>query len=393
VTHGRPVGPEQPAGGAGSESDAEALFEDAPCGYLVTTADGTIVRVNRTLSRMLGYAAAELVGRRRFADLLTVGGRLYHETHFAPMLALQASTHTIALELVRADEGRVPILVSSTVERAGDGRVVRVRSAILEASERRSYEHELLLAKQRAEAAESGAVALSRTLQQTLIPPALPSIPGLEVAAVFRPAGDGVSGDFYDVFAIAGGDWVVTIGDVTGKGAGAAVVTALVRYTLRAATVGHPLPSSALRMVNEVLVRDREIGFCTVALLRLSRRGESWGATVACAGHPLPLLRRRDGGVAELGRAGSMLGVFERPSFHDVGATLSPGDVVLLYTDGITEGRRDRDFYGEERLAGALAGAEGDAASIAGGVLADVMAFQGDVARDDIAAVAARVPG
>ena len=82
---------------------------------------------------------------------------------------------------------------------------------------------------------------LARTLQQTLIPPALPHDPGLDVAAVYRPAGDGdeIGGDFYDVFQIGVDDWVVAVGDVQGKGVDAAVVTALARYTIRAAAVEH----------------------------------------------------------------------------------------------------------------------------------------------------------
>ncbi len=104
---------------------------------------------------------------------------------------------------------------------------------MFDATERRSYERELLAAKRRAEESEVHASLLSRTLQQTLIPPEIPHIPGLDVAAVYRPAGDGeeIGGDFYDVFQIGVDDWMVAIGDVQGKGANAAVVTALARVS------------------------------------------------------------------------------------------------------------------------------------------------------------------
>jgi sigma-B regulation protein RsbU (phosphoserine phosphatase) len=369
--------------------NAEWLYERAPFGYLLTMPDGLILRANATFLEMTGYEVSDLVDRRRFAELLTIGGRLYHETHFAPMLQLQGETHSIALELVGAKRQRIAVLVSSTVDFDADGKPVMVRSAIVNASERRAYERELLAAKQLAEAAEARASALSRTLQQTLIPPALPEIPGLDVAAVYRPAGETLGGDFYDVFQIGTDDWAVAIGDVSGKGPEAAVVTALVRHTLRAATVGHPQPSRALAMLNEVLRRSGATRQCTVALLRLRRAAGEWTATLSCAGHPLPLLLRA-GALARIGRPGSMAAVFAEPRLFDTTIRLNPGDAILLYTDGITEGRQGEAFYGDERLEHSFVRHLGTASAMSEGVVADVLGFQGGVARDDIATVVIR---
>jgi phosphoserine phosphatase RsbU/P len=200
--------------------NAEKLYDEAPCGYLSTTPDGTVVRVNRTFLTWTGLTREELVGVRRFADLLSVGGRIYHETHLAPMLRLQGAVREMALEVVRADGELLPVLLNAVLERGADGEPVVVRVAVFDATERRLYEQELLRARRSAEEAESRALSLARTLQQTLIPPHPPDIPGLELAAAYRPAGDGaeVGGDFYDVFQRADGDWIVVLGDVSGKG-------------------------------------------------------------------------------------------------------------------------------------------------------------------------------
>ena len=164
--------------------------------------------------------------------------------------------------------------MNSTLDVDADGGACRIRTAVFDATERRSYERELLAAKRRAEESEVHARLLSRTLQQTLIPPAMPHIPGFDVAAVYRPAGDGeeIGGDFYDVFQIGVDDWMVAIGDVQGKGANAAVVTALARFTIRAAAVEHVQPSDVLHVVNDVLLRYETDRLCTAVVLRCRRR-------------------------------------------------------------------------------------------------------------------------
>lgn len=372
------------------DDDAEQLYERAPCGYLSTTPDGTIVKVNATFLTLTGYTRDQLVGRRRFVDLLTGGGRIYHETHYAPMLRMQGHARAIALDLVGADGARLPVLVNAVLERDATGAAVVVRAAVFDATERREYERELLRAKERAEESEERATALARTLQQTLIPPVPPQVPGLDIAAAYRPAGSGaeVGGDFYDVFQLAEDDWVAVLGDVCGKGPDAAVITALLRYTVRAAAVAAADGAETLTIANDVLRRHDTDRFCTALLVRLQRNGEKWCASVTAAGHPLPLLVPGTGEPRLVGEPGSLLGVMSSLDLPTASLDLAPGDRLLLYTDGVTEGRRDAHEYGELRLLRRAAGAAPGAAALVAAVLEDVLAFQGDLPRDDIALLA-----
>ncbi|GIE91175.1 hypothetical protein Are01nite_76550 [Actinoplanes regularis] len=136
------------------DDDPEDLYEHAPCGYLTTLPDGTVVRVNQTFLSWTGYERAALVGHRRFRDLLTPGCQIYHETHYAPLLTMQSEVHEIALDVVCADGSRVPVLVNSVLERGVGGAPRVIRTTVFNATERRSYEGELLAARSTAEAAE-----------------------------------------------------------------------------------------------------------------------------------------------------------------------------------------------------------------------------------------------
>lgn len=374
-------------------NDAEELYDRAPCGYLTTAPDGTILKVNQTFLSWTGYRRDELVGRRGLSDLLTPGGRIYHETHYAPMLQMQGSVREIALEIVTAAGERIPALMNSVLERDSVGAPMVVRTAIFDATERRKYEQELLRAKERAEESERKARLLAQTLQQTLIPPEPPDIPGLEVFAAYRPAGSGdeVGGDFYDVFQIGTDDWVFAVGDVRGKGVEAAVVTALARYTIRAGAVRHDKPSEVLNLLNDVLVRHESDRFCTVALVRLRRRKGSWVATLSCGGHPLPLLLRAGRAPQAVGRPGVLLGEFQAPSLHDREVALAPGETLVLYTDGVTEARSGSNFYGELRLEQLLADRQDSARATTEMVLESVLEFQSGFPSDDIVVVSLRI--
>jgi sigma-B regulation protein RsbU (phosphoserine phosphatase) len=377
------------------EDDPESLYEQAPCGYLSTDPDGRIVKVNKTFATMSGQPREDLLGRR-FADLLSAGGRIYHETHYAPMLRMQGTVREMAFEIVRADGSRLPVLVNAALQRRATGEPRVVRIAIFDATERREYERELVRSLRRAERSEAQAKALARTLQQTLIPPTPPHIPGLDVSAAYRPAGDGeeVGGDFYDIFQIGTDDWVVTLGDVCGKGVDAAVVTALVRHTLRALTVQIDAPDAVLHALNDVLVAHGTDRFCTVLLLRLRHDGDSWAVTSSAGGHPLPLRVVGPGEITTVGAPGSLVGVLPQPVFHSVTYRLTPGEALVLYTDGVTEGRSGQDFYGERRLLDSIAAHTGPQTQWpASELMEDVVAFQHGMPRDDIAIVTIRVPG
>src|SRR3984957_1450740 len=286
--------------------DPELLYDRAPCGYLTTAPDGLIAKTNQTFLALTGYEQSDLIGRRRFVDLLTAGGRIYHETHYAPMLQMHGTAREIALDLVCADGHRLPVLVNSVLERDRSGAPRVIRTAVFDASQRRQYERELLQARQRAEQSENHAKVLAHTLQQSFVPPTHPRIPGLELAAAYRPAGDGteIGGDFYDVFEISPDDWCVVIGDVCGKGVEAAVVAALARHTVRAAAVRQSEPSGALATLNEVLLHHDTDRFCTLTVLRLRHGTGKWTATVSCGGHPLPFLVRPPAPPGAFGQPG-----------------------------------------------------------------------------------------
>jgi phosphoserine phosphatase RsbU/P len=370
--------------------DAQQLYERAPCGYLSTAPDGTIIKVNATFLALTGYTRTDLIGRRQFVDLLTGGGRIYHETHFAPMLRMHGSARQIALDLVRADGQRLASLVNAVLETDESGAPVLVRIAVFDASERREYERELLRSKERAEASEARAIALAKTLQQTLIPPVPPHVPGLDVAAAYRPAGAGaeIGGDFYEVFQLREDDWFTVLGDVCGKGPDAAVITALLRYAVRAAAVASSDPAAALRITNDLLLAHETDRFCTALLVQLVRLDGAWRAAVCAAGHPLPVLVPARGDARVVGEPGSLLGVLSSLSLPGTVVELAPGDRLLLYTDGVTEARRGREEYGEERLLARANQAAPGAASLVTMVLDDVLAFQHGVPRDDIALLA-----
>jgi sigma-B regulation protein RsbU (phosphoserine phosphatase) len=377
-----------------SADDAAQLYDMAPCGYLSMSGDGTILKVNSTFLDMTGYRFDELIGTVRLGALLTTGGRIYYETHLAPMLHMGGSVQEIALDLVHRDGHVVPVLANAVAELGQSPGSWLIRVAVFDASRRREYERELLRARDRAERSEATALRLARTLQQTLIPPAPPLVPNLDLAAVYHPAGDGgdVGGDFYDVFQVSSTDWVVVLGDVCGKGAEAAVVTALARNTLRATTIDHASPAACLRSLNEVMRHYGADRFCTIVMLRMREIDGEWTGTVASGGHDLPLLRSTTGEVRRVGRYGSLLGVLDAPDLHDEAFRVRPGELLLLFTDGLTEGRRGRELYGHDRVWSMISRAHDSAGSLAQDLLRDVIEFQDGPTSDDIAMLVLRAP-
>ncbi|HET9444114.1 MAG TPA: SpoIIE family protein phosphatase [Acidimicrobiales bacterium] len=378
------------------EDDARDLYDHAPCGYLSCLPDGTIVKVNQTFLTWTGYDREALVGRARFQGLLSVGGQIYYETHYGPLLQMQGEAREIAVDIVRRDGTRLPALVNSVATRGTDGATALIRTAVFDATDRRAYELELLEARRRAEVSESRALVLAQTLQRSLLPPALPAIPGLEVAAVYRAAGKGdeVGGDFYDVFETRQGDWAVVVGDVRGKGVEAAVVTGLARYTLRATAIRARDPAQVLGTLNDVLLRHGGDAFCTAAYVRARRQASgNWRLTVACGGHPLPIRIGPRTGPRRLGRPGTLLGALDDIELQEVTTTIRPGESVVLFTDGVTEARGPAGFFGDGRLTDLLAAMpEGGAGETAQGVVDAVVEFQEGEPRDDIAVLVLKVP-
>ena len=151
------------------EESAEDLYENAPCGYFSTTPDGRIVKVNQTFLDWTGYRRDELVEARRFADLLAPGDRIFHETHYAPLLEMQGAVREIAVELVCADATRLPVLVNATLRRNEDGVPRVIRTTVFNAAERREYERELVRERERAESRSRSALALEHVMEGVLL--------------------------------------------------------------------------------------------------------------------------------------------------------------------------------------------------------------------------------
>ncbi|WP_373283751.1 PP2C family protein-serine/threonine phosphatase [Nocardia tenerifensis] len=387
-----------PAFSALLEDSAEDLYEHAPCGYLSTLMDGTIAKINATLLDWLGYRRDELVGRRRFTDLLSVGGRIYHETHIAPSLSMHGEIGGLALELKAADGSRLPVLVTSAVKSGPDGTAQLIRTTVFDARDRRAYEQELLRARQDAERERERVLKLVTTLQRSLLPPTLPAVPGLEVAAYYHAASaDEVGGDFYDLFPLTGGAWGFFLGDVSGKGASAATVTSLARYTLRAAAAAGSDPVAALSVLNTVLrheYRGSDLRFCTVIYGQLVPDDGGCAVTLASGGHPPAVLLGAAGGARFLDTPGGQLvGALAEAHFATVEFRLDAGDTLLLYTDGLTEARTTGSVrHSEEELLDFLGPL---APTTAPGVIAAVtglLAGFGDGVDDDTALLALSIP-
>jgi serine phosphatase RsbU (regulator of sigma subunit) len=233
---------------------------------------------------------------------------------------------------------------------------------------------------------------IAHTLQAKLLPDRLPDIPGARLAARYRAAGElnEVGGDFYDVFARGGGEWALVVGDVSGKGAGGAAVTALARYTLRAVCPEDGPPSQALQRLNEATLSSAPSEFITVALAYVrALAGGGLGVRVALAGHPPPVLRRADGTMERVGELGTLLGAFADPALPDGEVSLAPGDLMLLFTDGVTEAGPPGGRLGEDGLVALLA-REGtaDPEELVATVERAAVDAQPGEPRDDIALVA-----
>ena len=338
-----------------------------------------------------------MVEKRSFVDLLAPGSRVFHETHLRPMLHLHGTVTEVAVDIVRADGTQLPVLLNAVMDRTADGAPGLVRFAVFDATERRRYERELLAAKRRAEASEQRLAVLARTLQETLMPPRDPRINGLDVATGYRPAGSGdeIGGDFYDVFELSTGDWVVTIGDVSGKGVEAAVVATLARHTIRAVAISEPSPGGILRRLNQVVLAHPTERFLTAAVLRLRRIGESWDVSMSLGGHPPAVLLDLQDAPRTIGEPAHLVGAFDGVDFHDIRFELRTGNTLLLHTDGVTDAADPADLrrvYGEERLMRLLNHNQDDPATLVDRILRDVLDFQRSAARDDIALVALHVP-
>jgi PAS domain S-box-containing protein len=335
------------------------------------------------------------------ADVLHTGRPLHVPRVGPEELAALTRGRPEALDALRASETRSVIVVPMS---AGD-RVLGLITLATAQSGRMLGESELALAEElgrRAGIAVANAqvhAARSRiasTLQRSLLPPRLPVVPGLTIAARFRAAGEAaeVGGDFYDLFGVGDG-WMVVIGDVTGKGPAAAATTSLARYTMRTAAMYERSPAAVLRRLNAALRVDpdrRQLCTAVCARIEVDPAG-SIGVLVACGGHPPPF-RLADGHAEEIGISGPLLGAFDDARWPERHVPLALGDGLVLYTDGVTDTRGAPGRFGSERLAAVLSEAAAlDADAVASRVDEALGAFQAGEQRDDVALLVLQATG
>ncbi len=231
---------------------------------------------------------------------------------------------------------------------------------------------------------------VAEVLQESLLPPSLPDVAGYEVAARYRAGVEEVGGDFYDVLPLPGNAWSVIVGDICGRGPEAARLTALVRHSMRMAVMLERSPADALDALNRALLRsDNDGRFCSALCGVLREDGESAQVEVGNAGHPPALVVRAGGTIEEIGSTGPLLGLFPTAEYSQVTAALDPGDLLIVYTDGVIEARNGQELFGAARLselAGSLA--RRSATELVDAVLAAVQEFDRAETVDDLAVLA-----
>ena len=330
----------------------------------------------------------------------------------APTLVPVMDGDTLA-RLTRDDEHR------AAVERLGmrsliivpliaRGRTLGAITLILDVSDRRYDEQDLATAQGLADRAAlaidnarlfRAQIEIATTLQRSLLPERLPEIPGVDVAARYMPASHAVEvgGDFYDVWLFDDGSFGAAIGDVSGKGAPAASMTALARHTLRVASLHEPTPSRVLGVLNAEMLRhgDRDM-FCTTAYVHATPAADGGlDLRLSRGGHPPGVVRRASGEIEEVGSIGTLLGVRTEVTLTDDELHLAPGDALVLYTDGVTERRDGTGMLGEEGLAAALEAAPpaASAEDLCALIEQTIVAFSADPPQDDVAVVVIRPLG
>ena len=294
------------------------------------------------------------------------------------------------LELIRA----LNIRSALSVPMVTGGRTLGVMSFVFSDSGRLYAEDDLAFAQELAARAATAIenarlyterAEVARTLQASLLPEELPRVDGWRMAADYRPGQRGaeVGGDFYDVFAVQGGQMVL-LGDVTGMGVTAAALTSLVRHTAKTAATFDPRPAAVLGHVNRALRQRPRIEPVTMVCGLLG----DGVITLAIGGHPLPLLKR-DGGCAKVGITGLLLGAVD--DYGEVAlatVALAPGDTLLLFTDGVTDTPGVEDRFGDDRLQAAVEAAPAEPAELLHAVSAALDEFAHGFGQDDRAMLA-----
>ncbi len=376
-----------PDDGVRLEDTAEELFEDAPCGYLATRIDGTIVRVNRTFESWTGLARGALLAGTRFRDLLSPGGRIFHETHYAPLLLMQGSVREIAFDIVRADGSLLPSLVNSVVRTGPSGSADLVRTTVFDATDRRRYEQELVRSRRREH-------EIAQELQRSMLAGVLPRAPGLDIEVDYHAAERGldIGGDWYDAFWVVEDHTVaVVVGDVVGRGIRAAAAMGQLRSAVRALGSTGLGPADLISALDRYAARHDVGAMTTLVYAELDL--ETRRLRFACAGHPPPVIAApgREPRFAWGGRSLPLAAHLQAGGPRaEATLVLSPGTTVLLYTDGLIE-RRDRPLDdGMTELLGALADPAPGREALTSRLIASL---GGPAADDDVCILAARLGG
>lgn len=370
---------------AASEARTAAIVRGALDSIISIDSAGRVLEFNPAAEATFGFTRDEVIGEDLAELILPDAMRARHRrglqhhraTGEGPIL-----NRRIEVTALRRDGSELP--VELTVTPVVDVDPPIFTGYVRDITERRSAESELLASRERL-------AHIAHTLQASLLPPLLPDIPGVDLASLYRPAGEGneVGGDFYDVFELTDTRWAFVLGDVCGKGPEAAAVTALARYTLRAAAIRNPSdPAAVLAELHDAMRRQRPDSFCTVAYAVV--QPDRKHVDVVLGGHPPALLVTARGEVRSIGSAGPLLGLVERWSAGHETVTLGCGDTLVLYSDGVTEARRRPELFGEDRLHAAVRSAAGrDAAEMVRSIDRAVLEFA-PVLSDDVAVLAAR---
>ena len=367
------------------EDSAEDLFEDAPCGYLTTDLDGAILKVNRTFERWTGLSRDDLLGARRMQDLLSPGGRIYHETHYAPLLRMQGSVREIAVEIVRADGTRLPALINSVLRHDEDGTPRAIRTTVFDATDRRRYEQELIHARRREQ-------DIALELQRGLLGGELPVAERLHVGVSYNPAvlGLEVGGDWYDAFWLEPPRRVgIVVGDVVGRGIGAAATMGQLRSAVRALASTDLAPGSLLTALDRYSRRHGVGQMTTLAYAEIEL--DTRTLRYACAGHPPPawIEPGRPARFAWDGRSLPLDAHMAVDARAEGVLELPPGSSVVLYSDGLVE-RHDRPLQsGLDTLLAAVEQLRGESPAAIAEALTRDLADRGRP--DDVCVLVARV--
>ncbi|HEY2201654.1 MAG TPA: SpoIIE family protein phosphatase [Solirubrobacteraceae bacterium] len=367
---------------------------------LVNLAEAITVADEHGQMVFANQAAADLLGAATPSELTSAApGTIWPRFEVLDEQGRELDLESMPGRRLFSGEVPEPLLVRNIVRATGEERWLVVRSSPVTDPETGRILYavnvfENITEVKRAQLAEH---YIAHTLQRALLPESLPEIPGAGLEALYHAAGElnDVGGDFYDVFAYGEDRWMLVIGDVCGKGPRAAGVTALARHTLRAAAISGQSPVGMLSTLHEALLRQPPgADLCTVCLVMLTRVQDGARLTIVLAGHPPPLLISAGAEVEQAGLSGTVLGVVDPVSIEESEITLSAGETLLLYTDGVIEAGRPDHLLGEEGLLELCTAApnlplEGFLEHIE---LAALTRAQGRL-RDDIALLALRIEG